>query len=166
MADWLLFAATGLAALGSALVAGAFFAFAAFVLAALARLPLANGVAAMQAITVAIRSAAFLLAFFGTAALAAVLGIAAPLTWGEPGAGYLLAGSLLYLNGPFGVTLLKNLPLNTRLSGIKSESAGAARQWEEFRAAWGFWNHIRWIAALAACASFIMALAESGAPRA
>jgi uncharacterized membrane protein len=164
MTDQLLCIATFLAALGSSLVAGVFFAFAAFVLAALARLPVAHGVAAMQAITVAIRSAPFLLVFFTTAALAGVLGLAAPLRWSEPGAGYLLLGALLYFNGPFGVTLLKNLPLNTKLSGIKPGSADAARDWEEFRAAWGFWNHLRWIGALGAAASFIMALAEGAAP--
>ena len=42
------------------------------------------------------------------------MGIAATLRWSEPGALYLLIGSLLYLNGPFGVTLLKNLPLNNQ----------------------------------------------------
>jgi uncharacterized membrane protein len=164
MIDCLLFATTGLAAVGSGLVAGAFFAFAAFVLNALARLPAANGIAAMQSITVAIRSAPFLIAFFGTAALTALLGIAAPLRWGEPGAGWLLLGALLFLNGPFGVTLLKNLPLNAKLSGIKPDSPDAARLWDEFRAIWGLWNHVRWIGALGACAAFIMAMMEGAAP--
>ena len=97
----------------------------------------------MQSLIVAIKSPLFLTAFFGTAALAALLGIAAPLRWSEPGALYLLIGSLLYLNGPFGVTLLKNLPLNNQLLPMKPESAEAGRRWNAFRAAWGQWNHVR-----------------------
>jgi uncharacterized membrane protein len=164
MIDCLLFAATVLAALGSGLVAGSFFAFAAFVLAALARLKPPAGIAAMQAITAAIKSPLFVVVFFGTAALAGVLGLAAPLKWGEPGSGYLLLGSLLFLNLPFGVTLMKNLPLNNKLAVTKPESKDGAQFWEEFRGVWGFWNHLRWIGALGAAAAFIMALTEGSLP--
>ena len=163
MIDQLLQVATILAVLGSGLVAGAFFAFPAFVLPALARLPDREGISAMQAIIAAIRGPAFIVAFFGTAALAGVLGLAAPLKWGEPGAFSLLIGSLLYLNLPFGVTLMKNLPLNTTLSGLKPDSAEGKRFWPEFRATWGLWNHVRWIGALGAAAAFTMALIEGGA---
>ena len=156
--DQLLTASTLIAALGSALIAGAFFAFSSFVLAALARLPAPAGIAAMQSIIAAIKTP-FFLAVFGTAALAALLGIAAPLRWSKPGALHLLIGSLLYLNGPFGVTLFKNLPLNNKLAAMKPESAEGARFWDEFRAAWGLWNHVRWIGALGASAAFILALA-------
>jgi uncharacterized membrane protein len=162
--DRLLTATTLLAALGSGLIAGAFFAFSAFVLEALARLPARSGIAAMQSIIAAIKTPLFLTVFFGTAALAALLGIAAPLRWSEPGALYLLAGSLLYLNGPFGVTLLKNLPLNNTLTAMKTEGAEAGRFWNEFQAAWGLWNHARWFGALGASAAFILALIEGGAP--
>jgi uncharacterized membrane protein len=86
------------------------------------------------------------------------------LRWSEPGALCLLIGSLLYLNGPFGVTLLKNLPLNNKLLLMKRESAEASRFWNEFRDAWGLWNHVRWLGALGASAAFILALIEGGAP--
>jgi uncharacterized membrane protein len=164
MIDCLLFGATVLAALGSGLIAGVFFAFAAFVLAALSRLPASGGIAAMQSITTAIKSPLFLAAFFGTAALAGILGLAAPLRWSEAGSGWLLLGALLFLNGPFGVTLLKNLPLNNKLAAMKPDSKDAARFWEEFRAVWGLWNHVRWIGALGAAAAFIMAMVEGGMP--
>ncbi len=162
--DRLLTISTLLAALGSGLIAGAFFAFSSFVLGALARLPVPSGIAAMQSIIAAIKSPLFLAVFFGTAALAALLGIAAPLRWSEPGALYLLIGSLLYLNGPFGVTLLKNLPLNNKLAATKPEGKESARTWDEFRAVWGLWNHVRWIGALGASAAFILALIEGGTP--
>ena len=134
-------------------------------LGALARLPAPAGIAAMQSIIAAIKTPLFLAVFFGTAALAALLGIAAPLRWSEPGALYLLIGSLLYLNGPFGVTLLKNLPLNNKLAAMKPESKEGERFWDEFRAAWGLWNHVRWIGALGASAAFILALIEPAHPR-
>jgi len=164
MIDCLLFVATVLAVLGCGLIAGAFFAFAAFVMTALGRLPAPSGISAMQSIIAAIKGPLFLVVFFATAALAALLGLAAPLRWSEPGSGYLLLGSLLFLNGPFGVTLMKNLPLNNRLAAVKPKSAEGASFWTEFRATWGLWNHVRWIGALAAAASFIMALVEGGAP--
>jgi uncharacterized membrane protein len=164
MIDCLIFVSTVLAVLGCGLIAGAFFAFAAFVMTALGRLSAASGIAAMQSIIAAIKDPLFLVVFFGTAALAGVLGLAAPLRWSEPGAGYLLLGSLLFLNGPFGVTLMKNLPLNTKLAATKPDSAEGKRFWPEFRATWGLWNHVRWIGSLAAAASFIWALVEGGAP--
>lgn len=62
-----LFALTLLAALGCATMAGVFFAFSAFVMKALARLPAAQGVAAMQAINLAAVTPTFMMALFGTA---------------------------------------------------------------------------------------------------
>jgi uncharacterized membrane protein len=39
---------------------------------------------------------------------------------------------------------------------------GARRLWNEFRAAWGLWNHVRWIGALGASAAFVLALLDGG----
>ena len=66
----------------------------------------------MQAITAAIKNPLFLIVFFGMAALASLLGIAAPLRWSEPGALYLLIGSLLYLNFPFAAARRRRRPLS------------------------------------------------------
>ena len=76
----------------------------------------------------------------------------------------LLIGSLLYLNGPFGVTLLKNLPLNNKLLLMKRESAEASRFWNEFRAAWGLWNHVRWLGALGASAALSWRSSKAARP--
>jgi uncharacterized membrane protein len=162
--DGLLFAGTLLAALGAGLMAGNFFAFSAFLMRALGSMKPQTGIAAMQAITAAIKNPLFLAVFFGMAVLTALLGIAAPLRWSEPGAVWLLAGSLFYLNGPFGVTLLRNVPLNNRLAALSPGSAEGANLWKAFQSSWGAWNHVRWIASLAASACFIMALVEGGAP--
>jgi uncharacterized membrane protein len=158
MMDHLLTASTVLAALGSGLIGGIFFAFSAFVMTALSRLPAQAGISAMQSINVAVLNPLFFGVFFGTAALSALLAIVAILTWSEPGALYLLLGSLLYLNGPLGVTMLRNVPLNNKLAAIKPGSVEAASVWKQFLSSWTAWNHVRTITALAAAASFIMAL--------
>jgi uncharacterized membrane protein len=76
MIGGLLVVLTFLSALGSGLIAGVFFAFSAFVMTALGRLPPDQGMAAMQSINVAVLNPWFFAAFFGTAALCAVLAIA------------------------------------------------------------------------------------------
>ena len=78
--DDVLFALTLFAALGCGLMAGFFFAFSASVMKALARLPAAEGIAAMQSINVAVINPVFLGAFLGTTALC-LLVMVASLWW-------------------------------------------------------------------------------------
>ena len=73
MVEAILFVLTLVSALGCGLMAGVYFAFAAVVMDALARLPPAQGMAAMQAINAAALRPAFLTAFSGTAAACALL---------------------------------------------------------------------------------------------
>lgn len=141
--DWL-FALTAIAATGAALIAGVFFAFSSFVMPALAKIPPAEGVRAMQAVNVVVLRSAFMPVFLGTVLLCAIL---AMLSFGEVG---LLAGSLLYLLGCFGVTALHNVPLNYRLARATPESAAGASLWADYLRRWTLWNHIRTLASLAA----------------
>jgi uncharacterized membrane protein len=149
---------TFLAALGSGLIAGVFFAFSAFVMSALARLPPEHGIAAMQSINVAVINPWFFAAFFGTAALCAILAIASLFRWSEPDAIFLLSGSLLYLVGTIVVTLRLNVPLNNALAAAEPVSAEAASLWTRYLTEWTAWNHLRTAASLAAAAAFIGAL--------
>lgn len=160
----LIFVVTVLAALGSALLAGNFFAFSAYLMKALSRLSAERGIVAMQTITMAIKSPVFLVLFFGTAALCAVLSGAAILHWSKPGAGYLLAGSFFYLTGTFLVTMMRNVPLNNELMAATPDAKDARDLWRRYQASWGMWNHVRTITALAACFLFILALAQAGNP--
>lgn len=96
--DWL-FVVTLVSAFGCGLMAGVFFAFSTFVMKALARLPAAQGIAAMQSINVAAINPLFMGALFGTAATCVVLAVSSLSAWQKPGAAYLLIGSLLYLVG-------------------------------------------------------------------
>jgi uncharacterized membrane protein len=128
---------------------------------ALARLPAAQGIAAMQSINVVAINPLFMAALFGTAAGCAVLAVSSLLTWHKPGAVYLLAGSLLYLVGTILVTIVFNVPRNDALAAVDPASAEGARLWAGYVTSWTAWNHVRTVAALAAAASLTMALCAS-----
>lgn len=154
----ILFLMTLVSALGCGLMAGVFFAFSASIMRALGRLPPAQGIAAMQSINVAVINPLFMAAFLGTAAACAVVGVWSLLTWDEPGAGYRLAGTLLYLVGTFLVTLVFNVPRNNALAAADPASAEGARVWADYLVTWTAWNHARTAAALAAAAVLTRAL--------
>lgn len=159
-----IFGVTILAALGTALLAGNFFAFSAYLMKALKGLSAERGIVAMQAITLATKAPVFLVVFFGTAALCAVLAGVAILHWGAPGSCYLLAGALLYLIGAFLVTMMRHAPLNHQLARTTPDTKDGRDVWKRFQSSWVRWNHIRAITALLACTSLIMALVEAGSP--
>ena len=154
-----LFALTLLAALGCGLVAGVFFAFSAFVMKALTRLPPAEGIAAMQSINVVVLNPWFMTALFGTAAACVLALISSLLRWHEPGAVYLFIGGMLYLVGAVLVTIVCNVPRNEALAAVAPTDRNGASLWAGYVASWTAWNHVRTGAALAAAASFSIALA-------
>ena len=156
--DHLLFALKLFSALGCGLIAGVFFAFSSFVMNALARLQPTQGIAAMQSINITVINPLFMAAFLGTAAACIFLAVSSLLKWHQPGAAYLLLGSLLYLIGTLGVTIVFNVPLNEALARVEPDSTGGASLWANYLANWTFWNHIRTAAALAAAPSFTIAL--------
>lgn len=156
MTPRLLDGAAGLAALGAGLVGGTFFAFSAFVMPALARLPAPHGAAAMNAVNAAVLRSAFLPVFGGTALVCAALAVAALRSPDRPGSRWLLAGSLLYLVGGFGVTALKNVPLNEALAAAP-DPAGA---WASYTGPWTAWNTIRAVACALSVAALVAAVRE------
>src|SRR6266481_5428223 len=99
-------AATLLSALGCGLIAGVFFSFSSFVMKALAKLPPAQGIAAMQSINAVVINRWFISVFFGTAIICLVLAILSVFRWQTRGAGYRLIGSQLYLLGTILVTIV------------------------------------------------------------
>lgn len=158
-----LFALKLFAVLGCGLIAGVFFAFSSFVMSALARLQPPSGIAAMQSINITVINPSFMTVFMGTAAACMFLAISSLLKWHQPGAAYLLLGSLLYLIGTFLVTIVGNVPLNDALATIKPDSPEGVSLWTRYLTNWTIWNHIRTVAALAAAALFILALCDRAA---
>ena len=149
-----------LAVLGCGLIAGVFFAFSSFVMRALARLPTAEGIAAMQSINVVVLNPLFLTVFVGTAAVGLLAMTAAVLRWDRPGAVYALSGGALYVFGTFAVTRAFNIPRNDALAELVPTAPDAAEHWARYVSGWTSWNHVRTAAALAATACFGLALAS------
>ena len=158
MTDRLITGLIFLSAIGSGLVAGTFFAFSTFVMTALARLPAAQGIAAMQSINIVVINPLFMGAMFGTALAGLALGVAAITGWGEPRAVYLLGGGLLYLVGTVLVTMVFNVPRNDALAGLDPNGGEAASLWLRYVAEWTNWNNVRTVTALASLAAFVLAL--------
>ena len=146
------------AALGCGLSAGVFFAFSAFVMSALARLPSAQGIAAMQSINKLAVTPAFMAALFGTALACVGLAAWALVGWSQPPAPWVLAGSAVYLAGAIMVTIAANVPLNNGLAAVHPDGTGAVGRWSSYLSRWTAWNHLRSAAALAAAGLLCVAL--------
>ncbi len=86
--------------------------------------------------------------------------IAALLRWHDPAAAYVLAGGLLYFIGTFLTTMIFNVPRNNALAAVAATGEESATLWAGYLIAWTNGNHIRTVAALAAAASFTIALAR------
>ena len=145
-------------ALGCGLIAGVFFAFSSFVMNALARLPVPQGIAAMQSINVVAVTPVFMTALFGTAAACVGLAVSAWYVGPQPSARYLIAGSVCYIVGVVLVTIVFNVPRNNRLAAVSPASTEGAHVWAEYLRSWTAWNHVRTIAALIGAALITAAL--------
>jgi uncharacterized membrane protein len=97
-------------------------------------------------------------AFLGTGVVCIILTIFSLLKGHQPPTTYVLVGSLLYLIGTIGVTMVFNVPLNDALAIAKPDSAEGASLWAQYLTNWTFWNHVRTIAAFVAAALFSIAL--------
>ncbi|WP_310413333.1 anthrone oxygenase family protein [Chamaesiphon sp. OTE_8_metabat_110] len=157
MAIDLLFALKLISVLGCSLIAGVFFAFSNFVMNALARLQPAQGIAAMQSINITVINPLFMTAFLGTGVGCVFVAISSLLKWQQISITYSMLGSLLYLIGTIGVTLVFNVPLNEALAKVEPSSADGIKIWTDYLADWTFWNHMRTGAAFAAAAAISLA---------
>jgi uncharacterized membrane protein len=155
MKGWLAAAVTG-TGVGCAMVAGVLFAFSTFVMPALARLPAAQGIAAMQAINAAAITRSFLIVFVGTAAACAAIAIATLANVHAPGAALRLIGAALYLAGTLALTRLVHIPRNDALATLDPAGVEAAARWLRYVASWTAWNHVRMLAALASAVALLV----------
>lgn len=144
--------------IGCAVIAGAFLAFSTFIMNALSQLPPTKGIAAMQSINITVINPLFMTALFGTAAACVGLAIVALPKLPQVDAIYLLVGSLLYLIGAIGVTIVCNIPLNEALAKVSPDSVEGSNLWTRYLSEWTWWNHVRTLAAL--LASILLLLAK------
>jgi uncharacterized membrane protein len=126
---------------GAGLITGLLFAFSNFVMRALADLPNDKGMFAMQRVNEKILNPLFLVLFLGTPILCALIAFKSAQQPGTPGSLLMLGGALSYLIGPFGITMLFNVPLNNRLAEVGQSDADKA--WPAYQKQWLRWNHAR-----------------------
>ena len=145
-------------ATATALMAGIFFAFSCAVNSGLVRLPDSQHVAAMQSINRRIQNPVFFAAFSGASLL---LPISAFLHYGQtPRLLFLLAATVIYLTGAFGVTVFGNVPLNNTLDRFDLESSGVEEitlQRANFEKRWNNLNTIRTVSSTLAVTLVVIA---------
>jgi uncharacterized membrane protein len=146
------------ASLGTAVVTGPLFSFSAFAMRSLGRLPSAQGIRAMQAISVDIKRPPFLLPFLGTAVACAVLVVHGARHLDSTSDVLRTAGAVLYLVGPLGITMFYNEPRNQALERTDPDTQGAGEFWQRYRREWQPANHVRTVMGVAALGLLIAAL--------
>jgi uncharacterized membrane protein len=146
---------TAAAALASGAVGGIFFTFSTFIMRGLTRLPDAQGVAAMQSINIAALRPPLMTALFGTAILSVVQAVRGFSSVNGNTRALLIAGATLYLLGTMGVTMARNVPLNSALAA--AGDTATADLWRDYARRWTRWNHVRTVSSLAAGAAFLAA---------
>jgi uncharacterized membrane protein len=151
---------TVLTAVGCGLMGGILFAFSNFVMTALSLQPAASGIRTMQDINIQIVNPVFLAIFIGTPVATALLAALAIRNFSQPGAKFLLFGSVLYLVGTLAVTMAFNIPLNNQLAIQDPLSVDASGFWIQYVAKWIRWNHVRTIASLSAAALLTLAIRQ------
>ncbi|NEI68363.1 DUF1772 domain-containing protein [Rhizobium lusitanum] len=147
-----------MAALGSGLLAGVYFAFSTFIMQAFARLPVDQGIAAMQSINTTIVRSPFIVLFLLTAALSVFIAVMAIVYWRGSISVLMLTGAALYLVASFLSTMVFNVPLNDALDKLDGRSVESAQVWSTYLADWTRWNHVRTAASLLGACAFVRAL--------
>jgi uncharacterized membrane protein len=145
-------------ALACGLMGGLFFVFSNTVMGALGRIQPAEGIAAMQSINRVILNPLFLTIFLATPAACALVILTSLWRWSEPGAAWLIAGSVLYIVGTFMVTMVFNVPMNNALDAVHPATVEAGALWTRYLANWTAWNHVRTIASVGAAALLTIGL--------
>lgn len=147
-----------LATLGSGLVAGLLFIFSNTVMKALLQQPAHSGIQTMQAINALIINPVFMMIFLGTALLSALLLVYALMS-AHAASALLIAATLLYVVGCFGVTMAFNVPLNNQLAKLDATQADAVEKWRDYVRAWLRWNHLRTVSAVLSACLYVLSYA-------
>lgn len=148
-----------LAAISTGLVAGLFYAYSCSVNPGLGALGDKEYLAAMQSINLAIQNPVFFATFMGTVLLLPLA------TWlhytPSPSSQFwlLVAASVIYIVGTFGVTVVGNVPLNNELAVANLDNTRdiLIKYRGAFETPWNMWHSIRTIANVVAFALVVTA---------
>ncbi|MEP3248497.1 MAG: anthrone oxygenase family protein [Sneathiella sp.] len=145
------------------LMAGFFYAYSSSVMFGLDRLNDAAFIKAMQHINSAVRNGLFGVGFFGAAALSFVMTLLSLLELRKPSAILTLLACLFYGIGTFGVTVIKNVPLNTELGSVIIETTDTIEAIRRtYYADWTYYNDLRTQASVMAVILLMAALYRLG----
>jgi uncharacterized membrane protein len=144
------------AAVATGLVAGVFMTFSDFVMRSLNAARPAAGMEAMQQINRMVYGSFFLFLFMALAPLSAAIAIYAAGFLSGALSAWLTAGGLLYVLGVFGVTVVRNVPMNKRLDRIDTGRDGADGYWPTYVRDWTWWNHVRSFASFGAASCYLV----------
>ncbi len=136
---------------------GAFFTFSNFVMPALAKLPPAQGTAAMQAINVAAPNPAFMATIFGAGLIGVPAAVSAFGNLDEPQAKYYIAAAAMSL-ATIAITAAFHVPRNDALAGLDPDAASTVAEWAEYLVTWTRGNHVRMVTSVASAAFYALAL--------
>jgi uncharacterized membrane protein len=139
------------AALSSGIIAGVYFAFSGFIMQAFSKIDATQAIAAMNAINETILRSLFMLLFFGSSIISALLIIIAFVHWNEAGAKLMLIAGAVYFIGMFVCTVLFNVPLNNSLARLDPNSTNTDTVWFHYLKTWTNWNHLRTVSSLVTC---------------
>ncbi|MEQ9040368.1 MAG: DUF1772 domain-containing protein [Silicimonas sp.] len=145
------------ATLATGLVAGVFLTFSDFVMRALGRAEPAAGIEAMQMINREVYRSLFMTLLIGLTIISILLAVVGIFFVGRDVALWLVGAAGFYIVGVMAVTARKNVPMNQRLDSMEHRSAGARAYWATYTRDWTRWNHLRWVAALAAAIGYLCA---------
>lgn len=138
--------AVSTASIASILVAGVFLAFSDFVMRALVRATPAAGIETMQNINREVYRSIFVPLLIALVPVTAIITIWAYAEVTGPAQRWLIIGSLVYLIGAFGVTILGNVPMNKKLDGMVVGPVSTRKYWSMYGQTWTYLNHVRAIA--------------------
>ena len=95
---------------------------------------------------------------FGSAVLCVAVAVWALADWNDSFGPYLIAGSVLYIVGPVGLTMGYHVPRNNAPAELDPESPDAAKYWSRYVREWTTMNHLRVAAGIAAAGALTLAL--------
>lgn len=144
-----------------ALIAGLFYSYSCSVNPGLGRLPDSGYIQSMQSINRAILNPGFFVSFMGTLIM---IPVSAWLCYKNEGTGtsfyLLLAASIIYIVGVFGVTIMGNVPLNEALDKFVINTATPGQIKMErmrFEISWNRWHAIRTFSNISSLLLFLIA---------
>lgn len=141
-----------------ALVAGVFLTFSDFVMRSLNGARTDAAVEVMQGINREVFKTVFMVLLIGMWAVSATLGVAAYLGVLETGNTSIFWAAIVYSVGVAGVTLVFNVPMNTKLAAKAYDSPEGAIYWTDvYYPRWTFWNWVRGMASAVAAILYLNA---------